>query len=253
MNVSIYSDMVVLQWIFIAFSICLRSNFVAACELKHSNKPLYGQQCVTSEPTEIWQAARPQCVWRCLWTEACRYINHNSATGQCELGFSQCEFLQPAAGVIVNIFGPPRQGCLRWGSDQEPGWVPIQERDGDIYMARTINNDALIIGNFFVGVQELWANGEGVRIGPVTGNENIEVLTKNVVCIVRWLPYTAGEPLPHGAVTGGHLADGSAVYVVKVTDNNNPFFGYYNPKSALAYYEYEGARTTALLEILILL
>ena len=243
--------MIVLQWLFIAFSTFLRSNLAAACELKHANKPLYGQQCVTSEPTEIWQAAHPQCVWRCLRAGACRYINHNSVTGQCELGFSQCQSLQPAAGVIVNVFGPPRQDCLRWGSDQGPGWVPIQERDGDLYVARTIINDSWFTGNFFVGSKELWANGEGVRIGPVTGNKNIEVLTKNVICILHWLSYAAGEPLPYGAVTGGHLSDGSAVYVMKVIDNNYPFFGYYNPKSALAYYEYGGARTTALMKILI--
>ena len=245
--------MIVLQWVLIAFSIRLHPSLIAACEQKHSNNTFYGLQCVTSDPTEIWQAAHPQCVWRCLRTEACRYINHNSATAQCELGFGQCESLQPAAGVIVNAFGPPRHSCLRWGSDQEAGWVPIQERNGYMYVARTTSNDVLIIGQFFTVSQELWANREGVHIGPVTGNQNIEILTKDAACPLPWMSYTAGEPLPSGAVTGGHLADGSAVYLAKIADNNYLFFGYYNPKVGLAYYEHYGALTKTSMEILILL
>ena len=236
--------MILLQWILVAFLIRLHSNLIAACELKHSNNTLYGLQCVTSVPTEIWQTAQPQCVWRCLRAEACRYINHNSATGQCELGFSQCESLQPAAGVIVNVFGPPRHDCLRWGSDQKAGWVPIQERNGHIYVGRTTSNDLLIIGSFFVGGGELCTNREGERMCFVAENQNIEILTKDTACPLPWMPYTAGEPLPSGAVAGGHLADGSALYVMKIADN---------PKESLAYYEHSGARTTTSMEMLILL
>ena len=85
--------------------------------------------------------------------------------------------------------------------------------------------------------QELWANREGVRISPVTGNKNIEILTKGAACPLPWMPYMAGEPLPFGDVTGGHLADESALYVAKVAHNNYLFFGYYNPIEGLAYFE----------------
>ena len=87
----------------------------------------------------------------------------------------------------------------------------------------------------------------------VAENQNIEILTKDAACPLPWMPYTAGEPLPSGAVAGGHLADGSALYVMKIADNNYMFFGYYNPKESLAYYEHSGARTTTSMEMLILL
>ena len=72
--------------------------------------------------------------------------------------------------------------------------------------------------------------GKRGRCGPVTGNQNFEILTKDAACPLPWMPYTAGEPLPSGAVTGGHLADRSVLYVAKIVDNNYMFFGYYNPK-----------------------
>ena len=77
-------------------------------------------------------------------------------------------------------------------------------------------------------------------------DEDIELLTVDATCPLPWMSYTAGELLPIGAVTGGHLADGSETYVVKVNNNNDEFvvFGYYNNHSALVYYEGYGVQTT---------
>ena len=119
-------------------------------------------------------------------------------------------------------------------------------------MARTVISDDVIIGCLFVNNGQLWANRGGVRIGPITGAD-VEILTKDVACHLPWMPYTAGEPLPFGAVTGGRLADGSVIYVAKINNHDHSFFGYYHPISVLAYYEHDGAQTTTSMDLLVLL
>ena len=68
-----------------------------------------------------------------------------------------------------------------------------------------------------------------------------------------WMSHTAGEPLLVGVIIGGHLADGSATYVVKVNDNNEfVVLDYFATKSALAYYEDYGVHTATSMEILVM-
>ena len=199
--------------------------------------------------TSMWQTAKPQCIWRCLQMERCRYINYNSVTVQCELGLSQCGSLQPAIGVMVQAFGTSRHGCLHWGSREEPGWVPIVAENGRVYAARTRRGEVLLIGTFANG--KLWANDDGVEVET---DHNIEFLAKNASCPLPWMSYTAGEPLPFGAVTGGRFADGSDTYVARVHHKNKIFrFGYFHPKSAAVYYQYYGVQARTSMDILVLL
>ena len=209
---------------------------------------------MTATTEQIWLAARPQCVWRCLRMKSCRYINHNSDTGQCELGLGHCESLQTAAAVMVNAFGPPRDACLHWGSSKEPGLVPFQIRSG-VYVARAFSGDAVVIGQLFSGSGYYGANPNGTKIGPIyEANSDLEVLTKDAACPLPWMPYTAGETLPVGAVTGGRHGDGSETYVVKIMHSNGQAYcGYYHPASALAYYETKGVHTASSMDVLVLL
>ena len=246
-------EMFALHVMSISFPLYLLSTFATACELKYSKGPLYGLQCVTTTTPSVWQTVQPQCVWQCLRQNTCLYINYNPDTGHCELGFGQCESLQPSAGVIVNAFGPPRQDCLHWGSRHAPGRVPVQANRG--YVARIIRSKDVILGNLFVPSLQFWAHeGKSRKVGPVFETDsNLEILTKDAACPLPWMHYTAGEPLPFGVVTGGCLADGSTTYVAKVNHHNNDIFGYYNPKSALAYYEFRGVRTASEMDLLVLL
>ena len=236
-----------------SFLIYFHATLAIACELRDTTEPFLGVKCVTVATRNAWQTARHQCMSLCMRMENCRYINHNSATGQCELGLGQCESLQPASGVMVNAFGPPRHGCLHWGSRQEPGWVPIVEENGYNYVARTLSVDVLLIATFDTYSYALWGNRGGVAVGPVEEtDQDIEFFAKDPACPLPWMPYTAGGPLPVGAVIGGRLADGSPTYVAKVY-HDRFLFGYYSPKSAVAYYERRGAQTKTSMDILVLL
>ena len=236
----------------ISIPMYLHSILVTACDMRYTNSPLYGLRCVSTVAADIRQAFHPQCIWRCLRIKACHYVNHNSTTGQCELGLGQCESLQSAGGFLVNAFGPPRQGCVRWGSSQEPGWVTVRMGLRDV--ARIMSSGAVLIGNYYFQWEIFWANKEGVSVGPVNeADQDIELLIKDATCPLPWIPYTAGEPLPFGAVAGGHLDDGSATYVAKVIHNGYAVFGYYNPTSYLAFYETNGIHTTTSMDILMLI
>ena len=95
---------------------------------------------------------------------------------------------------------------------------------------------------------------EGIKVGPINGIEHdIEFLFKDADCPLLWMPYTVGDPLPFGSVFGGHLADGSATYVVKEVIPNSVAFGYYSSKSALAYYASGGVHTTTSMDISVLI
>ena len=224
--------------IFVAFMVCLRPILVNACETKLTTRPLEGFRCVTNGNTVLWVTTHPQCVWRCLQMKTCHYINHNSDTGQCELGLDECESLQPAAGVMVNGYRPSSHGCLHWGSALGAGLAPVQIMGGYRYVARFGGNDVIPVGSFTTTRRDFYANMEGEFIGPIyESDKNLEILTRNTACQVPWKPYTAGEPLPFGAVSGGRLTDGSAMYVAKLTHSNGEqLIGYYNSKSGLAFY-----------------
>ena len=235
----------------------LQSECVTSCGTFHTKPPMYDYRCEAYPSTEttLLQTAYPQCLWRCLMKRTCQFINHNSATGVCQLGLGQCETLRADAGFMVVVFEPPRHDCLHWGSKEEAGRRPVQGRGPKvIYAARIANQNAWLIGKFTNNSQHFWANQEGARIGPIVAtDQGINILTIDDACIVPWVSLTAGQTLPVGVVGGGRLADGSVTYVAKVTHGDQEMFGYYNNYAELAYYEQGGVQTTTSMELLVVI
>ena len=225
-----------------------------ACDFKFTRKPLHGHFCTTtSNNTEItfWQTDRPHCMSNCVWMKTCRYMNHNYDTGQCILGFDQCETLVPVVHGTVNVFGPPRDNCLSWGPKNEPGRYPVNE---PILAGRAWIGDALVVGKVDpvpAQVGTYWGVTEGRQVG-ISGTE-VEYLTMNPVCTMSWIPFVAGEELPAVVVKGGHLSDGSVTYVCRVNHYGTLIIGYYDDGTKLAYYANRGTQMTITVEILVLL
>ena len=242
------------------FLLCSHILSVNVCYIRYTKQPTAGHRCVASSNTEVTlrQTARPQCVWRCLNLNTCRYINHNYNTGQCDLGLDKCESLVPAIGVVVSVFGPPRDVCVHWGSRHEPGRVVVelQFSNNIRYLARIAKDDTVLVGKFNPKFGRFYGNNEGERVGPVLETEqDIAFLTMDPACTLQWMPYTVGGLLSFGVVSGGLLPDGSTtyMYVSKVThDEVRLSFGYYNTKAEFVYYELAGARTKTSMEILVL-
>ena len=244
-----------LKAIFYILHLCSHFLSVTACDVKYTNQPRYGYGCVASLNTEIMlQTDRPQCVWKCLKLKMCQYINHNDATGQCDLGLDKCASLVPVVGVTFSAFGPPRATCVHWGSKTEYGRLAVEVRFLDIVMSltRITIDHTLLVGKFYPHTGVFWANNQGEEVGPVL--DDIEFLTMDPSCTLTWMPNTAGRLLPAGAVIGGHLADGSTTYVSKVTrDDGWEAFGYYNTDEQLMYYNLDVPYTRTSMDILVLL
>ena len=54
----------------------------------------------------------------------------------------------------------------------------------------------------------------------------MEILTKDAACPFLWVLYTAGDPIPFGAVAGGRHVDRSDTCLVKVDHDDFEYFGY---------------------------
>ena len=66
-----------------------------------------------------------------------------------------------------------------------------------------------------------------------------EYLLVHPTCSVLWLAWdtTSGSDLPTGAIVGGHLANGSPVYVAKGWAKTGIMkIGYYNPETAKGHF-----------------
>ena len=153
---------------------------------------------------------------------------------------------------MVNAFGPPRRGCIRWDSNGEPGMVAAQNHDGGRVAARAVTTHDVLIGSLFISLRSFFSTRDGVMIGQENDQE-IERLWIDAACPLPWLSYTAGDQLPLGVVTGGRLADGSPIYMAKIIHDGHIAFGYYDPKTAQAYYDYAAAQTTTSMYLLVLL
>ena len=232
-------------------------RFISGCQVKHINNELSEYRCVSENDGDanIWIMNLPQCVSKCLSMSTCRYINYNTATGQCGLGLGVCVSLVPAPGFLLKAFGPASNICLKWGSHDAPGRVPIQIYDGTeiIYASRVFRSNALIPGKYVTGGQRFYCSIEGVKTGPIS-LQDVDILTTDPVCTWSIVLYTSGDPIPSGAVIGGHLADSTKLYVVLVDNGSDrPSYGYYNPISGIAHYEFRGAKTTKTMHLLVLL
>ena len=127
----------------------LYSESVRSCgDILRIKRPLNGHSCVadTSRDVTLHRSAYPQCVWRCLRTKTCRFVNHNSTTDECQLGLSNCEFLWANVGFVSVVFRQSRHDCLKWGPIDEEGRVPVEARRN--YVARIVTESALLLGKF---------------------------------------------------------------------------------------------------------
>ena len=100
------------------------------------------------------------------------------------------------------------------------GWDPH-------YAVRAMVGGDLLILN--------WSPTETVARGVDRNEEAVEVhswqqMVFEPICNFKWVSYWAGDPIPEGAVVGGHLADGTPLYIVMTLSISilRPI-GYYNP------------------------
>ena len=238
-------------------------TWINGCRLTYTSEPFVDNKCVprTLSSLEIWHSSDlQQCQWRCLKMEECDFLNYNTTSGQCELGFSQCISLWSALGVWVNVYGPSRHVCLHWGSNKPTGLIPIKVHNefSGMYVARIVIGQALVVGKLTNNMHWIYVNnGDTAMKLQYDATLGHELLMADPNCTLSWVQYTPHSKIPSGAVIGGHLVDGSPTYVVKVHHvrhgKSYAVPGYYSMKTGMAHAEFYGPQASTDMKILILL
>ena len=144
----------------------------------------------------------PQCVLRCLITKSLHQPQLQLWTVWAWTE-SVCVCV-PTSGMKVNVYGPPRHTCLNWGASDDPRFTLVETPS--FYVGRIVVCDALIVekASRLPGNRLAYIDGEAVGYM----RDGVELLGIAPTCTVSWVSYTAGAPLPNGAIVGSHLASG---------------------------------------------
>ena len=145
-------------------------------------------------------------------------------------------------------------------------WKPKRESPNPAKAANTCVTDydssSCIVGRFPEHPHILPGNFAAIDVNAVMNDKRVysssgESLDVQPGCMVTWLSFTGGEPIPEGAVAGGYLDDGGnqqPLYIMSAVqpEKNCAVYGYYDPTTARGYVEYYGVFEYAQMNLLIL-
>lgn len=224
-----------------------------SCQTSYSREPLDGIKCVSEN--QIYQNLTNTqwhiCVIYCM-QRSCAFINYNRPKRYCLVSDDSCAITEPAEDFTMAVFGPQWE-CLKWvnhtGADVPQDAVQFYDHLHDfiLWPARVRDNRNILPGKTTVHTDWSWACLEGQWYDR---SQDKEVLTVAPNCMVTWQSFTAGDPLPAGAVVGGQLADGEPLYIIASTSIGS--VGSYNPQTEDACVEFDGAHSVANMAILVL-
>ena len=236
------------------FMILLALQLVSAIGTKYTHRAMNGYYCASAYMTNYTAIEHQRCVAHCITNPHCWVIAYSSRVKYCLLGTQPCTKAVPDNDFWMMTFREHENiHCIQWV------WS-----DGSSYPNRTVEQlnpfqQALaripIEGEIYIGLSQ---PGEGkIRIsrnGVVVRYTDYYLLVVSESCSVAWVPYTAGNQLPRGAVEGGYLNSLGTTYCMRVWDAaRNPAYtyGYYAPSIGLGYYVWYGAKTTTQMDILV--
>ena len=231
------------------------------CHHKITRPPLYGYRCVTEteEYISLTNIQQHLCTHQCMQRYDCRIINYNTRQRTCFLSQDGCVQLQRDGSFQVNVLGTiSRSECLQWQSPPPSGSGDFSVVQSDMcHQSQVCSVGRLKVGNFILPGKYLHSSGVLFQVlnGAEVGNGVKEILTVHHECQVVWMPFTASNTLPVGAIAGGHLDGGSALYSARARAGRTltPLGFYYPFVTALGYLPYNGVHEITVMEILVLL
>ena len=178
------------------------------------------------------------CKTECIERRNCLFVNYNKAEGRCSLCQSSCIRLEADAQSDMAFFGSKSELCLRWIPNviDRNGMLACGDDTCSSHVGRALKDSHLLPGDVFTGILHTVLNGIKYKVPPMG---HLDVMYG---CQVIWVPFTAGDALPHQAVVGGYLSseDGIPLYIVKGAFGNDYSNGYYDPVAKMGYIEYFG-------------
>ena len=238
------------MWI---FKVSFALQLVPTIGVQYTHRPTNGYYCASAYTTNYTEIGHQPCVAHCITNPHCWVLAYNSREKYCLLGTQPC-----AKAVADDVFRMMTfrkheyVSCIQWvwsdGSSHQnrtaeqvhPYYQAVARRpiDGEIYIGRS--NPGL--GKIFLA-----------RNGVALNYRDYYLLVVSDSRSVAWVPYTAGNPLPRGAVEGGYLNSLGTTYCMRVWNmrESTYLYGYYAQSSGMGYYAYWGSKTTTQMDVLV--
>ena len=226
-----------LVWVFTLF------NMASACEDMELHPRISGAGCVLDNSISLLAVEEHECVLHCLAHKTCKAVNYDVQNKVCVRIETPCPVVETQLHVNYQILAiVPVDECVRWVATHDwnyPRIVKVNQNVG---------------GDYPLGVARLTSGGDTL---PAKWPNNIflfEVLAVNEACSLRWVYYDASrsDPLPTGAIQGGHWSDGTPLYVALVyASADRHVVGYYNYATRMGTCDYNGENNKQDIELLI--
>ena len=237
---------------------CISRTFlksVTCCESFHLRDRLLGYGCAWNNQVIITDVAEHECVLRCMLDKSCTAVNYDVQDRVCMRMEVPCPVLETHQHTHYQILAPPpMDGCVQWLVSNDwnsPRMVKYNNKPGSVHgVARLDSAGELLPARWPRDSQKAFTVQNNDEFSHIV----FEVLVVNKSCSLGWVNYNAssGNPLHPGAILGGHLADGTLVYVALFpVTSSRKLVGYYNHETRLGtFYYYKVRNTQGSMEIL---
>ena len=215
------------------FEFCLLYNIGTCssdkCISYDFTNPFRGRYCPTEgimAPNLSWH----HCKLFCLYRSSCQAINYNFTSNLCTYLTATCPKAVSDPNMAIVLF-------TEWQPEQCMEWIPKEDGDPNKDRSVTEGNDRFVArmqkdGNVFVCYLRSKTDKCYSRHGedPFSSKDGYtcEYLRIRDGCIVYYVDYQLGAPLPRKALIGGHTAEGFPLYIGR----KGRKAGYYFPGSA---------------------
>ena len=203
-------------------------------EVVSEERQLY-RRCIHVRTLDLTSIPPHICTLECLRRQNCLFTNYNTDKSYCLLIDDKCMQWEVDNEFELRYLGLPRQKCVSWVPVSVFKPTLVVSYAGSTYAGRWRDALNTVPGKYVPSHGVIYvAMGDATH----TYSDGIEVLQKHPECQVVWLAYTAGEPIPDGAVVGGSLsteAGTNLLYVIRAQGAVDDQFGYYNPDTNLGY------------------
>ena len=215
------------------------------CNSRYITRPVDGYSCHLSVFKDINNAQFQQCIHACMGSTMCRTLSYNHAGKHCLLAEQACVSAEMSDGFSMMIFrSTPYLQCLNWMTfscnyDNKHGYperavqTPMQ-RNRMAAVARGFIDDQLLIvwSTTYRYIAYVLDSQQNIR----TISGSYDILVVDNACSTAWVPYSAGEPIPVGAVVAGKDELSRAHYIVSPKNAEYLYFTTYIHGESEAHY-----------------
>ena len=215
------------------------------CISRYITRPVDGYSCHLSVFKDINNAQFQQCIHACMGSTMCRTLSYNHAGKHCLLEEQACVSAEMSDGFSMMIFrSTPYLQCLNWmtfscnydnmhGYPERAVQTPMR-CNRMAAVARGFIDDQLLIGRSTTYRYIAYLLDSQQNAHQISGS--YDILVVDDACSLAWVPYSAGESIPVGAVVAGEDELSRAHYIVSPKNAEYLYFTTYIYGESEAHY-----------------